>query len=114
VEAVLFPPLPDSPGHAVWARDFSGASGVFSVVFKKGLAPHVGRVLDTLATFAIGASWGGTRSLVAPMKLGRHRSVSAWPHDDLVLRFSIGVEAEQELWADIEHLALELNGVTVA
>lgn len=114
VEAVLFPPLPDSPGHAFWARDFSGASGVFSVVFKKGLAPHVGRVLDTLATFAIGASWGGTRSLVAPMKLGRHRSVTAWPHDDLVLRFSIGVEAEQELWADLEHLALELNGITAA
>ncbi|WP_085028559.1 trans-sulfuration enzyme family protein [Ensifer aridi] len=114
VEAVLFPPLPSSPGHATWARDFSGASGVFSVVFKKGLAPHVGRALDTLGTFVIGASWGGTRSLVAPMKLGRDRSVTAWPHDDLVLRFSVGLEAEEELWADIERLALRLNGIAVA
>jgi cystathionine beta-lyase len=114
VEAVLYPPLPGSPGHTAWARDFSGASGVFSVVFKKGLASHVGGVLDTLGTFAIGASWGGTRSLVAPMKLGRNRSVTTWPHDDLALRFSIGLEAEEDLWTDLEHLALQLNGIMAA
>ncbi|MEH2541810.1 cystathionine beta-lyase [Bradyrhizobium sp. AZCC 1577] len=109
VEAVLFPPLPQSPGHTLWKRDFRGASGVFSVIFRRGMAARVPQALDTLRIFSIGASWGGTRSLVAPMPVIQHRSVTPWPHDDLVLRFSIGLEAEQDLHADVERLLQRLS-----
>jgi cystathionine beta-lyase len=102
VVRVLYPALPDSPGHAIWQRDFQGASGVFSVVFTPQAAPHVASALDALRIFVIGASWGGTRSLVAPMPVRAHRTVRAWEGDDLVLRVSIGIEGEADLARDLD------------
>jgi len=101
VREVLYPPLPGSPGHAVWARDFLGASGVFSVVFVPEAVPHVCAALDTLKTFAIGASWGGTRSLMAPMPVKRNRTARPWLGDDLILRVSVGLEDSEDLAADL-------------
>lgn len=101
VEQVLFPELPNSQGHDIWKRDFLGSSGVFSVVFKRDAVTHVEPALDVLKTFAIGASWGGTRSLMAPMPVKRNRTATTWTGDDLVLRISIGVEAFEDLQADI-------------
>ncbi|MFC4278600.1 trans-sulfuration enzyme family protein [Achromobacter aloeverae] len=104
VHRILYPALPGSPGHDLWKRDFSGASGVFSVVFTAAAAPHVGPALDVLKTFAIGASWGGTRSLAAPMPVRAVRSVRAWTDPDTVLRLSVGLEDEDDLAADIDLL----------
>ena len=104
VQAVLFPPRLGSPGHEIWKRDFRGASGVFSVVFVDGLCDRIGAALDSLRTFSIGASWGGTRSLVAPMNVKPYRSVRPWTGDDMVLRLSVGVEAVEDLEADIDRL----------
>jgi cystathionine beta-lyase len=101
VARVLYPALPDSPGHDVWRRDFQGASGVFSVVFTPEATPHVAAALDALRIFVIGASWGGTRSLVAPMPVRAHRTVRAWSGDDMVLRISIGIEGEADLANDL-------------
>jgi cystathionine beta-lyase len=102
VDQVLHPALGTSPGHAIWKRDFLGSSGVFSIVFNRAVSHHVSAALDAFRLFAIGASWGGTRSLVAPMPVARHRSVTPWTRPDVVLRLSIGLEDEAELWADIE------------
>lgn len=102
VDAVLHPALESFAGHAVWKRDFLGSSGVFSMTFTDDAAPHVAAALDAFRLFAIGASWGGTRSLVAPMPVERFRSATAWRGPDLILRLSIGLEDEDELWADIE------------
>jgi cystathionine beta-lyase len=101
VDRVLYPALPSSPDHALWKRDFLGASGVFSVVFRPEANAHVEPALNLLETFAIGASWGGTRSLVAPMPVRRNRTARPWTGDDLILRISIGVEAPDDLDADI-------------
>ncbi len=101
VDRVLYPALPSSPDHALWKRDFLGASGVFSVVFRPEANAHVEPALNVLETFAIGASWGGTRSLVAPMPVRRNRTARPWTGDDLILRISIGVEAPDDLDADI-------------
>lgn len=101
VAQILYPPLPTSPGHDLWRRDFSGASAVFSVVFTPEAVPHVYAALDTLKIFAIGASWGGTRSLMAPMAIKRNRTVRPWAGDDLVLRISIGLEAVSDLRNDL-------------
>jgi cystathionine beta-lyase len=102
VARVLYPALPDSPGHDVWKRDFHGSSGVFGVAFTPAATPHVPAALDALRIFVIGASWGGTRSLVAPMPVRAHRTVRAWEGDDMVLRISIGIEHEADLARDLE------------
>lgn len=104
VERVLYPALPGCPGHDVWKRDFLGASGVFSVVFVPEAVEHVSPALDALETFAIGASWGGTRSLVAPMPVKVNRTATNWAGDDLILRVSIGLEAQEDLMADLQRM----------
>lgn len=111
VERVLYPALADCPGHDIWRRDFLGASGVFSVVFVPEAVEHVSAALDALETFAIGASWGGTRSLIAPMPVKVNRTATKWAGDDLVLRVSIGLEAQEDLMADLQRMlrAIEMR-----
>lgn len=111
VQRVLYPALADCPGHDIWKRDFLGASGVFSVVFVPEAVAHISAALDALQTFAIGASWGGTRSLVAPMPVKANRTATKWAGDDLVLRISIGLEAQEDLMADLRRMlgAIELR-----
>jgi cystathionine beta-lyase len=111
VARILHPALLADPGHALWKRDFLGSSGVFSVVLRPEALPRVPEALDRLKVFAIGASWGGTRSLVAPMPVSRNRSATKWLEPDLVLRFSVGLEAEEDLQADLRNF---LDGLEVA
>ncbi|MEX1206933.1 MAG: cystathionine beta-lyase, partial [Dongiaceae bacterium] len=54
VERVLHPALPDDPGHALWRRDFAGASGLFGVVLKPAPAAAVAAMLDGLELFGMG------------------------------------------------------------
>ncbi|MBY3181403.1 aminotransferase class I/II-fold pyridoxal phosphate-dependent enzyme [Rhizobium laguerreae] len=108
VQGVIHPALPSDPGNSIWRRDFLGASAVFGVVFAPGIAGHVPPSLDVLKTFAIGASWGGTRSLVAPMSVKAHRSATTWPGDDLILRMSVGLEDQRDLLDDIDALLAEI------
>lgn len=112
VEQVLHPALETFPGHAIWKRDFLGSSGVFSIAFKHGATHHVAAALDALQVFAIGASWGGTRSLAAPMSIEGFRSATSWSGPDVILRLSIGLEDERELWADIERLLASIEDET--
>src|SRR5690606_13042232 len=109
VKRVLHPALESFPGHAVWKRDFTGSSGVFSLLFKEDAAPHIAAALDVLQIFAIGASWGGTRSLAAPMSIDGFRSATTWDGPDTILRLSIGLEDEGDLWADLERFLAELQ-----
>ena len=102
VRRVLHPALETMPGHSIWKRDFKGASGVFTVVLDDDAVAHVPAALDTLRLFSIGASWGGTRSLVAPMSVARYRSATTIDGADMFLRFSIGLEAEDDLMRDVD------------
>lgn len=98
VGEILHPALPGSPGHALWLRDFAGASGVFSVVLDDDA--RLDEALDALRVFAIGASWGGTRSLMAPMTITR---ANAHPRNDkTILRLQIGLEDPADLATDLE------------
>lgn len=112
VARVLFPSLPDFPGHNTWKRDFHGVSGVFSVVLKPEAVPHAAAALDVLKTIAIGASWGGTRSLIAPMPVKQNRSATDWTEDDLVLRISVGLEDPADLQTDIEAFFADITSRT--
>ncbi|MCD9007825.1 PLP-dependent transferase [Luteimonas sp. XNQY3] len=102
VAQVLHPAIPDCPGHAQWQRDFRGASGVFSVVLRAEAATRLEDALGRLSVFAIGASWGGTRSLIAPLSLRAERSLAGETLlNGPVVRISVGVEDEDELRDDL-------------
>ncbi|ASP73801.1 cystathionine beta-lyase (plasmid) [Sinorhizobium meliloti] len=97
---VLHPALRTAPGHEVWKRDFSGSSGVFSVSIPAHAEEALPGLLTAAKTFSIGASWGGTHSLLAPMTISRVADANA--HPGTILRISIGLEDENDLWADLE------------
>jgi len=104
IAAVLHPAFEDCPGHANWKRDFSGAGGLFSVVFDAAYTPaQVDAFVEGLALFGIGWSWGGVHSLAMPYNIGEMRSATAWPHQGTLVRFFIGLEDVGDLQADIEH-----------
>lgn len=104
VGLVLHPALPDFPQHALWKRDFSGASGVFSVVLNESQETNLDEGLNQLNVMAIGASWGGTRSLIAPMFIGNGRKFTRPEHQRTILRINVGLE-------DIEDLRMDLNNL---
>lgn len=102
VKQVLHPVLPDCPGHAFWKRDFAGASGVFSVILERDVEDRLEAALGKLEIFSIGASWGGARSLIAPMSVRDDREVRRIPGDPPILRISIGLEDPDDLWRDLD------------
>ncbi len=110
VARVLHPALESCPGHAVWKRDFKGASGLFSIVLKPGFEARLDEALAALKLFSIGASWGGTHSLLIPMAVERRLSDAFAPGKGAVLRFNIGLEDEEDLWAEIAALMRTLAG----
>lgn len=101
---VLHPALPSFKGHELWKRDFKGASGVFSIVLPRSVGSRVNGALGSLQTFAIGASWGGTRSLLAPMSVEGERDFGPYGDDRTIIRVSIGLEHEDELWEDLHQV----------
>lgn len=102
VAKVLCPMLPSDPGHAVWARDFTGGCGLFAFVLASD-DPHASaRVADALDLFGIGYSWGGFESLVLPITPQTYRSVMPCATGGRpALRLSIGMEDTDDLIADL-------------
>ena len=92
VNRVLYPALPDDPGHALWKRDFSGASGLFSVILEPASEAQIAAMVDDLEHFGLGASWGGYESLVLPFDPTGYRTVTEWRAAGPCLRFHIGLE----------------------
>ncbi|QPC41729.1 cystathionine beta-lyase [Kaustia mangrovi] len=102
VEDVLHPALPGATGHNLWARDFTGASGLFSVVLKPAPREAVAAMLDGLSLFGMGFSWGGYESLVIPFNPSGYRTATTWTHKGPALRFHIGLEHTDDLKADLD------------
>jgi cystathionine beta-lyase len=104
---VLHPALGDSPGHAHWKSlcksGPGGAAGLFSVVIDPCYnQDQVDAFCDALQLFRLGYSWGGPISLVVPYDLASMRT--HWPAHiarGTLVRFSIGLEAVEDLQADI-------------
>ena len=107
VAKVLCPMLPGSPGHDIWARDFTGGCGLFSFVLKGGTCAARDALIDALALFGIGYSWGGFESLATPVDPAPIRTASPWPlpgleaGDRFGVRLSIGLEDTADLTADL-------------
>jgi cysteine-S-conjugate beta-lyase len=99
---LLHPGMPSHPGHALWKRDFTGASGLFSVVLKPVPQKAVYAFLDTLELFGIGPSWGGYESLATPFNCAPARTATRWEPGGPTVRFHIGLEAVEDLITDLE------------
>ena len=102
VARVLHPALPDHPGHAIWRRDFTGASGLFGVVLHPVARPALAALLDGLTLFGMGASWGGFESLILPADPRALRSATTWDMPGPLLRIHAGLEDPDDLIADLE------------
>lgn len=100
VAHVLHPALESFPGHVLWKRDFSGSSGIFSVVLAGGGEKQAHAFLDALQVFGLGYSWGGYESLAVPVFLG-DRVIAKGPYEGPVIRLQIGLEDVEDLKADI-------------
>jgi cysteine-S-conjugate beta-lyase len=101
VERVLHPALPSCPGHERWRRDFTGASGLFSIVLRRDIAkPAVDAMLDGMELFGMGFSWGGFESLMVPVYPARMRTATQWDTGP-VLRLHAGLEDLDDLLADL-------------
>jgi len=101
VAQVLHPGLESHPGHAIWKRDFSGASGLFSFVLDGGGDREAHAFLDALEIFGLGYSWGGFESLALQVTLA-DRTVAKGPYAGPLIRLQIGLEDVDDLKADIE------------
>lgn len=101
VTNVLHPALKSHPGHAIWKRDFTGASGLFSIVLRPAPQKAVDAMLDALQLFGMGFSWGGFESLVIPFDCTTYRTATAWTPGGPTLRLHIGLENVADLKADL-------------
>lgn len=110
VSRVLHPALPGDPGHALWERDFLGSSSLFGVLLRTSNEAAVAAMVDRMRLFKIGASFGGFESLIIPPHPERSRSVRPWRPDGFLLRLHVGLEAVEDLIADLADGFLRLNG----
>jgi cysteine-S-conjugate beta-lyase len=109
VKRVLYPALPDDPGHGLWKRDFTGASSLFGVVLHTADEHSVAAMIDGYRFFKIGASWGGFESLVIPATPGLKRTAVPWTEEGYLLRYHVGLENPEELIYDLQQGFVRLN-----
>jgi cystathionine beta-lyase len=102
VDRVLYPALKDDPGHDLWKRDFSGASGLFSIILNDVSRDAVAAMLDGMELFGIGVSWGGYESLMIPNVMANVRTATEWSAAGPSLRLHIGLEDPDDLIEDLE------------
>ncbi len=106
VAEVIHPALPDDPGHALWKRDFLGASSLFGYVLRPEFSSeeHLAALLDGLELFGMGASWGGFESLMKPAAVPK--SAVPWPRpgrpEGELMRIHVGLEDTDDLIADLK------------
>jgi cystathionine beta-lyase len=109
ITRVLHPAFADCPGHDTWKRDFSGAGGLFSVIFdERYTEAQTDRFVDSLELFGLGYSWGGANSLVMPYRMAAIRR--NWEGKGTLVRFNIGLEDTDDLIADIEQALGRMQG----
>jgi cystathionine beta-lyase len=99
---VIHPALPEDPGHGLWKRDFSGSSGLFSIVLKPASEAAVAAFLDGLELFGLGFSWAGYESLAIPFDCSSYRTATRWAPGGPTIRFSVGLEDIEDLKADLD------------
>jgi len=109
VARVMHPALESDPGHAIWKRDFTGASSLFSIVLKPMPDKAAHAFINALTLFGMGYSWGGFESLIIPFDCDSYRTATKWAPGGHTLRLHIGLENADDLKADLERGFAALN-----
>ena len=109
VVRVRHPALPDDPGHSLWKRDFTGASGLFSFEIRVVPRSALAAMVDGMKLFGMGYSWGGFESLILPSDPRPIRTATSWPGDTSLIRLHAGLEDPDDLIADLEAGFARLN-----
>lgn len=102
VDRVLYPPMENCPGHDIFLRDFSGASGLMSLVLKSGEYADLGVLADDMELFKMGFSWGGYESLICPSDPTGFRHITPWQANGPLIRLHIGLEHTDDLIEDLD------------
>ncbi len=102
VAKVLYPALPSHPQHALWKRDFTGASGLLGFILKTTNASSVHRMINSLQYYGIGASWGGYESLIIDFDPTTIRTATQWAEKGHCVRIHIGLENVDDLIQDLD------------
>jgi cystathionine beta-lyase len=110
VARVIHPGLPGDAGHAIWKRDFTGASGLFSIILHPVPQDRLAAMLDGLSLFSMGYSWGGFESLILPFDPSAYRTATKWQAEGPALRLHVGLEDIEDLKADLEAGYARLRG----
>jgi cystathionine beta-lyase len=100
VQTLLHPAFPSCPGHETWKRDFTGSSGLFSILLNEYSEEAITAMIDGLELFALGGSWGGYESLIWRTQLTR--SVTDWNCTKPCIRLHIGLEDPEDLITDLK------------
>ncbi len=102
VARLIHPALPSHPGHDLWKRDFTGASGLFAFILNEVSDDAVGRLLENTQLFGMGYSWGGFESLLIPFDPRSYRTATEWNAEGPAFRIHIGLEDPEELISDLQ------------
>lgn len=103
VATVLHPAFPACPGHETWKRDFTGSSGLFSIVLDaRYTEASVDAMIEGLRWFRIGYSWAGPASLAVPYRRDTLFSARQRGEPGHLVRLNIGLEDPADLIADLE------------
>ncbi len=109
VVRVIHPGLPNDPGHALWQRDFTGASGLFAFVIKNCPRTALEAMVNHFKYFGMGASWGGYESLCMPTSPEKMRTVTPWEPGGQCMRIHVGLEDVDDLIEDLSNAFDRLN-----
>lgn len=102
VSRVLFPALESDPGHAIWREQFQGNGCLFSIILKPAKESSFGAFFNALKLFPIGASWGGTHSLIAYYPAAQQQARAFSTTAEPIVRLSIGLEDPDALIEDLQ------------
>jgi cystathionine beta-lyase/cystathionine gamma-synthase len=105
VRKVLYPGLPDHPGHEIQKKQASGFGSMISI--ELGSFANAKAMLDRMAVMSFAESLGGVESLISHPATMTHASVPAEQRaalglTDGLVRLSVGIESIEDLLADLD------------
>lgn len=108
IARVLHPALESFPDNALFRRDFSGSSGIFSIVLDGGGKEKAHAFLDALEIFGLGYSWGGYECLAVHVTIA-DRTVGERDYAGPIIRLQIGLEDADDIKRDLEKALAAAN-----
>ena len=101
VHKVLHPAFESCPGHDIWKRDFTGSSGLFSILLNQVPDKLVNKIIDELELFGLVSSWGGFEILILRTQLTRN--IADWDNKYPCVRLHVGLENTNDLIEDLKN-----------